>query len=465
MLRVIVIILTLITTPTYGQQCDQNDLCSVYRCPDGMICSTSDQQCVCANNASYAGQTSIYLSATVFDFLQNNTDFENGEPDRVLVDNVLGDENIPVFINNSRFDTWFRPAPGINCQVNVTLTISDRGDGVYILDGLNYFPIDNQGWGNEGNPHNYHFSTKTSWTVDYQGGEYMYLRFDDGLLVYLNRYLIVNEPELHYNGLKRLQIDDIAGNAGIIPGNSYSLHVFHVERHTIESILYLETNLTVHPPTCPRLCETDNDCHYGLCHTFEKVCHCQQGWGGNHCDQELCWNVDCGAHGTCNSYTGECTCHRKWTGDRCEVKKCNYHGTPHANAPNKCDCDPYFTGDDCDECIPGNGIRRNICRKNGDGKFELATCHQNNFKELVSESEYARPGNDDLDCICRQRRSSSDNTEHDESTFAYYDRRVESLRNGLDVGTIDAVDDTSGSLRIEAAIGLILVAILLFETI
>jgi fibro-slime domain-containing protein len=431
----------ILIVPIFGQSTFlDGGSCVNHRCPDGMICSNSLQHCICDNNASYSGLVEIDLPIIVYDFLQNNTDFENHNPDRVFVDPILGSDNLPIF-NISRFNTWFKSTPGVNIPLNITLRISNQGNtnGVYrFADGLNYFPIDNQGWGNEGNSHNYHFTTKTSWTIDYQGSEYMYVRFDDGILVYLNRYLIINQPDLNYNGSSYLEIDKIAGDAGLVPGNSYSLHVFQMERHRSESIFYVETNLTIHPPTCPNLCQSDQDCHHGLCHPFEKICHCQQGWGGDYCDQPLCWNVDCGKHGTCNPYTGKCTCDRKWIGDRCEKKKCDYHGTPHANAPNKCDCDPYFTGDDCDQCIPGNGNRRNICRRNEDRSYSLVNCHKNDFELIIRTNQnFRRPGDEEIDCICRKRHHFE---RHDESTIAYYDRRVEYLRDGLGVSAIEQVE-------------------------
>lgn len=427
--------LVIAITSVSGQSCQWEDLCLNNTCPDGMTCSTEQQHCVCINNFDYTGKQSIILPITVFDFQENNTDFEVSNPDPVNIDSRLGKDNTPIFINNTRYDSWYHSLPGINRVIKLNLTIEKNISGIYILDKLQYFPIDNMGWGNEDNPHNYHFTTEMSWTVDYKGGEYMYLRFDDGILIYLNGWLVVDQPGLHFNGNKYLKIDSIAGDAGIVPGNAYSLRVFHMERHLSESIFYIETNLTIHPVTCPRTCESNIDCGNGICHPFEKICKCQSGWAGDYCNQELCLNKNCGNHGICDSYTGKCFCDIKWTGDQCDTRKCNYRGSCKKNDV-KCRCDRYYSGDDCERCSVGH-----LCHKN-DLTYSLVRCDNDKCDQYRSMSDYFIPGTNNFNCLCHK---VSINEKVNDTTINYYMKRLDALDQNLELGSSEfIVDETSG---------------------
>ena len=413
------IVVLLLATGTYSQNlCQWNNLCNIYECPIGMKCSEVKQSCVCENDVSYVNYGRINLTATVLDFRKNISDFENGDPDPVSVESVLSSEGLPVFSNETRFDYLFKPKEGLNLMTDVTLFLTKAG-GIYKLDYLDYFPIDNMLYGNEGYPHNYHFSTRTSWMIDYNGGEYVYLRYDDGILLYLNGYLIVNEPGLHYNGSTYLLLDDVAGDAGVVPGNSYVLNVFHMERHTIMSMFYIETDLLIHPPTCRKLCESDSDCNHGLCHGFQKVCHCNEGWAGDYCDQGLCWNIECGDHGKCDPYNGTCTCKENWTGSKCQFRTCNYHG--HGNRDQECICDKYYKGTNCDQCEEGDDEgNKYLC--DSDGKLKLVSGEW--YEDFMKRHNCFRPGTNGHDCTCKKNPRNYVIIYNDES---YYNQRIDNL--------------------------------------
>lgn len=440
MLCQIVVILFITHVSVAQNICSWDDLCSTQECPPGMKCSQIEQACVCDNTLSYNSLDQINLTATVFDFMKNNSDFENGEPDPVSVDSKLGSNGFPVFHNETRFDYFFQNTSGVNLVTDVTLYLTKISNNLYKLDYLNYFPIDNILYGNEGNAHNYHFSTKTSWQVDYNGGEYIYLRYDDGVLLYLNNYLIVNEPGLNYNGSKHLLLDSVAGDTGMVPGNSYTFNVFHLERHTIESIFYIETDLLVHPPTCPQTCDDDSDCSHGLCHSFEKVCHCQKGWAGYYCDKSLCWNVECGSHGHCNPYNGTCTCDEGFTGSECQFRECNYHG----QGTDNCTCDKYYIGENCEECVKIDTIgNRYICIDYGT-YIMLMSMIPEQYAGYIERSDSFEPGTNGLDCSCSHDvKPSLIGT----ATDLYYQNRIEVLVQGNN-GNVNLFEDSVSSSNV-----------------
>jgi len=380
-----------------------NDVCKTAICPTGMVCSEKLQHCVCDIENDYEWQGDFELIATIFDFSRYNEDFENGEPDPVGLASQLGDDDNPVFIseNANRFSTWYTETEDVNMKTEIVMDL-DWQDSEYTLGTLEFFPIDNQLFGNEGYEHNYHFTTKTTWEVDYSGGEFIYLRYDDGILLYLNRWLIVNEPGLHFNGSTYLELDSVAGDAGMVPGNSYDLHIFHMERHLSESQFLIRTNLLIHPPTCPNVCDTDDQCVHGLCHPIRRTCVCQNGWAGDYCSQELCWNVDCGEYGECSPYDGLCYCDNGWAGDQCNLRTCNYHG--EIDSIQDCICDNNYEGDGCDLCVsPVNANKMYLCKNNGNGKnhdYKRQEYNTDDVETLLNNSNYIVPGTDGINCGC-----------------------------------------------------------------
>jgi fibro-slime domain-containing protein len=393
----------------------QCDICTNRNCPDGMECSPELQHCVCSNDRDYSGEPIIELPATVFDFQSSNEDFENGQPEPVTVSTTLAYDNNPWFTNaDPRFESWYESTPGVNMNTEVILQLIQQDDGSYHFDGMSYFPIDNQLFGNEGFIHNYHFTTKTAWSFDYHGGELLNITFDDGILVYINRQLVINEPGLHYLENRVLYLDQVAAEIGMVPGYTYPIHFFHMERHKWHSQMDIRTDMILHPLTCKKTCVNDEQCGNGVCHPFERICHCQLGWSGDFCDEPVCLNSYCGDNGNCNPYNGKCRCDRGWAGDRCDIKTCNYRGE-HENT--QCKCDPFYTGDSCESCIEGNSIEKYLCEEL-DGEWRLIVVLNEDFEERLNHPNCRRPGTGDRNCFCDLspdwERDDDDEDSHDD---------------------------------------------------
>lgn len=301
--------------------------CNDKICPDGMGCDPELQHCVCVNDYDYSNEAVIELPVTVYDFLASNPDFENGEPEPVMVASTLAYDNNPWFTNvDERFSSWYESTPELNFELHTTIDLVRQDDGSYYYAGMEYFPADNQGFGNEGFEHNYHFTSKIAWSFDYKGGEYLNFVIDDGILVYIDRTLVINDPTLNYKKEWNVTLDDVASELGLKPGYTYSIHLFHMERHKWHSMLDIHTNMVLHPQTCKSMCAEDAQCANGLCHPFEKICHCQSGWAGDFCDEPVCLNKECGDNGYCSPYDGKCYCEKGWAGDKCQIRTCNYYG-------------------------------------------------------------------------------------------------------------------------------------------
>jgi fibro-slime domain-containing protein len=198
------------------------------------------------------------LVATVRDFAESHPDFEYViEVDPGIVQPLLGGDGKPAYAGGTtgtttgqaNFDQWYRDVAGVNMSLPVEIPLTDQGDGTYVYDNPAFFPIDGQGFGDEGNPHNYHFTLEMHTQFIYQGGEVFTFRGDDDLFTFINGRLGIDLGGVHGPLEGSIDLDAMAGALGITPGGTYDLDFFFAERHTSESNFRIETTIgCFHPP-------------------------------------------------------------------------------------------------------------------------------------------------------------------------------------------------------------------------
>jgi fibro-slime domain-containing protein len=195
------------------------------------------------------------LAATIRDFRIDHPDFERngrGAVDPGIVETMLGTDSKPVYASatvtpmtsgKANFDQWYRDVPGVNLRFPISLPLTSPSPGTYVFDSTAFFPIDDQGFGNEGNSHNFHFTTELHATFSYRGGERFTFRGDDDVWIFVNHRLALDLGGLHPPLAGTIDFDARAAELGITPGNSYALDAFHAERHTNASNFRIETSI------------------------------------------------------------------------------------------------------------------------------------------------------------------------------------------------------------------------------
>jgi len=146
--------------------------------------------------------------------------------------------------DKARFDQWYRDTDGVNMPVELTLQLMPTGNGISSYDNGAFFPVDNQGFGNDGRDHNFHFTFELHTTFTYRGGEIFTFTGDDDLWVFVNDRLGIDLGGLHPERSRTLNLDMMAGELGITVGGSYPLDLFHAERHTNASHFRVDTSIT-----------------------------------------------------------------------------------------------------------------------------------------------------------------------------------------------------------------------------
>lgn len=195
---------------------------------------------------------------TARDFRESHPDFElplqndNSEPG--LVAKTLGDDGKPFYVGGAstrttsgrtNFDTWFRDTPGTNLSAEVELrfTAGAEDAAVFEYEGSNFFPIDGRLFGNEGWPHNYHFTFEVHADFDYAGDEFFEVEGDDDIWVFVDRRLVIDLGGMHETRTARISLDAERDRLGLQPGRTYPIDLFFAERHTVSSNLSVRMSL------------------------------------------------------------------------------------------------------------------------------------------------------------------------------------------------------------------------------
>jgi fibro-slime domain-containing protein len=200
-----------------------------------------------------AGVCSTVLLATVRDFKDDHPDFEKFlGAEQGIVMAALDLEHKPVHAapgptavtsGPANFAQWYRNVTGVNLEFQVPLQLARVSSGRYAYDSSAFFPLDNQGFGNQGRPHNFHFTTEVHTSFTYRGGETFTFRGDDDVWVFVNRRLALDLGGVHGAEEGSIDFDAQAGALGLTVGQTYALDVFHAERHTTESNFRVETSI------------------------------------------------------------------------------------------------------------------------------------------------------------------------------------------------------------------------------
>jgi len=219
----------------------------------------------------------LILTGTCYDFANVDSGLDQAHPDfnyfgcgvsPGMVEQELGADNKPVLAGNGNgcvtsvdtFNQWFNSVPGVNIVIPDIQLVAywDEESKAYKYRNDAFFPIDNQGYGNENKGRNFGFCFELHTRFTYDPSQVFEFMGDDDVWVYINGNLAIDLGGVHGASSASVSLNTL----GLTEGLVYPLDFFFCERHVVESHLIFSTSIMLDP--CGTV-DSDSDGSPDLC--------------------------------------------------------------------------------------------------------------------------------------------------------------------------------------------------------
>ena len=143
------------------------------------------------------------------------------------------------------FDSWYRHVPGANAAMHIPITLYPDGTGFYVYDEDEFYPIDGELYGNEGQQHNKNFTFFIAADFTYHGcqDQILELQGSDDIWAYIDDRLMIDLGGIDPSTPQIAEVDRLSG---LVDGETYTIRIYFAHRSSSTPKLRIRTNLDLH---------------------------------------------------------------------------------------------------------------------------------------------------------------------------------------------------------------------------
>lgn len=143
--------------------------------------------------------------------------------------------------SSTTFAQWYREILGVNMAASHSITLTDNGSGVYEYLDAEFYPIDAQLFGNEGDAHNNYFTYTIDADFVYTGCTAQFIEFmgADDAWIYIDGSMVIDLGGIAAATDQRIDLDRL----GLVDGEEYTMQLFFAHRAEGSSQFNLRTNV------------------------------------------------------------------------------------------------------------------------------------------------------------------------------------------------------------------------------
>ncbi|MCZ6835353.1 MAG: fibro-slime domain-containing protein, partial [Planctomycetota bacterium] len=152
--------------------------------------------------------------------------------------------------SSASFDQWFHDELGINLSIAHTLRFVRDSLGVYEFSELDFYPLDDQLFGNEGNAHNNNFTFEATVSFQYEScvGLFFEMASADDAYLFIDGQLVIDLGGLMHSQRQVIDLDRL----NLTDGGLYQVKIYYANRHSPNAELEIRTNVQMLVTNIPR---------------------------------------------------------------------------------------------------------------------------------------------------------------------------------------------------------------------
>ena len=139
------------------------------------------------------------------------------------------------------FGQWYRDVLGMNLSAPHTIELVRDGGGIYEFISNEFYPIDGQLHGNQGDPHNNYFTFRFTAYFTYVAcnGQFFEFMGSDDAWLFIDRSMAIDLGGIMPGTDQHVDLDRL----GLVDGQVYAMQFFYAHRNPTQAMFRVRTNI------------------------------------------------------------------------------------------------------------------------------------------------------------------------------------------------------------------------------